>query len=46
MDRLKLQYFSKLHNKWVNFKITDCEESLKKCGYKIRINPKYKQEEK
>jgi hypothetical protein len=31
------QYFSKLHKKWINFKVTDCEESLLKYGYKIRV---------
>jgi len=31
------QYFSRFYNKWVDFKEgVDCEESLKKYGYKIR----------
>jgi hypothetical protein len=41
IEKLKLQYFSKLHKKWVDFKEADCEKSLKKYLYKIRINPKY-----
>lgn len=40
-DRMKLQYFSKLYKKWMDFKSTDCLESLLKYKYKIRINPKY-----
>lgn len=33
---MKKQYFSKLYKKWVDFKNTDCEESLRKYFYKIR----------
>lgn len=34
-----LQYFSKLHKKWIDFKWYDCEKTLKKYGYKIREKP-------
>ncbi len=37
VNRENLQYFSKLYNKWVDFKYTDCLESLKKNNYKIRV---------
>ena len=30
------QYFSKTKKIWINFKPTDCEESLRKYHYKIR----------
>jgi len=42
MNRLQLQYFSKLYNKWIDFKEIDCKESLEKYEYKIRVNPKVK----
>lgn len=41
MNKMNLQYFSKQHKKWVDFKYTDRVESLKKCEYKIRLNPKH-----
>jgi len=31
-----LQYFSKLHKKWVDMKCTDDAKELKKFKYKIR----------
>lgn len=40
-DKTKLQYFSKLYNEWINFKITDRLDSLLKYKYKIRVNPIY-----
>jgi hypothetical protein len=30
------KYFSKLYEKWMDFKDSDCEESLRKYEYKIR----------
>jgi len=41
IDRLKLQYFSKLHKKWIDFKTTDRLESLMDYKYEIRVNPLY-----
>ena len=32
-----LQYFSKLYLKWIDFTTNDCEESLRKYGYQIRV---------
>ena len=33
---MKKQYFSKIKKRWIDFKVTDCEVSLRKCGYRIR----------
>lgn len=33
------QYFSKLYLEWIDFKSSDCEESLRKYGYLIREKP-------
>ena len=33
---MKKQYFSKTKKKWIDFKVTDCEASLRKYGYRIR----------
>lgn len=30
------QYYSKLYHEWKDFKVTDCEASLRKYGYLIR----------
>lgn len=44
IEKSKLQYFSKLYKMWINFKFSDCVESLQNYKYNIRINPKYNED--
>lgn len=39
IEKSKLQYFSKMWEKWIDFKEYDCALSLQKYNYQIRIKP-------
>ena len=36
MKKFKKQYFSKLHQQWVDLKVTDSEPQLKSFNYEFR----------